>query len=66
MAKTGHIPAQDKLRQLRRLGAHLYVCGPSMQHFKVKRDDLIFDDVAVVEYLTFMAVMQQTDVHIYA
>ena len=43
MAKTGHISAQDKLRQLHTLGAHIYLCGPSMDHFKVDKDDLIID-----------------------
>lgn len=65
LAKSGHIPAQDKLRQLRSLGARIYMCGPSMDHFKVSREDLIFDDLPLVEYLTFMSVMEQADVHIY-
>ncbi len=66
MAKSGHIAAQDKLGQLRNLGAHIYLCGPSMQRFKVDRDDLIFDDVPLVEYLTFMAIMDEADTTIYA
>lgn len=65
LAKAGHIPAQGKLRQLVRLGTQLYVCGPSMEHFKVRREDLIFDDLPIVEYLTFMAVMNRADTPIY-
>ncbi|MFQ5811701.1 MAG: DsrE family protein [Anaerolineae bacterium] len=65
MAKTGHIPPQDKLRQLRELGAHFYVCGPSMEHFKVKKSEFIFDDVIVAEYLTFMEIMNKADIHIF-
>lgn len=65
MTKMGHIPAQDKLRQLRVLGAEIYVCGPSMDHFKVRRDELIFDDLAIVEYLTFMKVMADSDVQLF-
>ncbi|MDH3262094.1 MAG: sulfurtransferase TusA family protein [Acidimicrobiia bacterium] len=65
MTKSGHIPAQDKLHQLRGLGGHLYVCGGSLQPFKVKREDLIFDDLPIVEYLTFMSVMERTDIHLY-
>lgn len=34
-----------------------------MQHFQVKPDDLIFDDVPVVEYLSFMVIMKKADVH---
>jgi predicted peroxiredoxin/TusA-related sulfurtransferase len=65
MARTGHIAAQDKLRQLRSLGAHIYVCGGSLHHFKVKREDFVFDDVPIVEYLTFMSVMEDADIHLY-
>lgn len=65
MTKAGHIPAQDKLRQLRSLGARLYVCGGSLQPFKVNPEDFIFDDLQVVEYLTFMSVMEGADIHIY-
>jgi predicted peroxiredoxin/TusA-related sulfurtransferase len=65
MTKTGHIPAQEKLHQLRSLGARIYMCAPSMQHFKVTTEDLIFDDLPLVEYLTFMAVMEHADIHIY-
>ncbi len=65
MTKTGHIPAQDKLRQLTNLGAHLYACGGSLPHFKVKLDEFVFDDISVVEYLTFMSVMEDSDIQIY-
>ena len=65
MTKTGHIPAQEKLAQLRDLGAHIYVCGGSLDHFKVGREDFIYDDFEIVEYLTFMSVMETADIHIY-
>ena len=65
MTNEGHIPAQEKLRQLRSLGAHLYVCGGSLQPFKVSREDLIFDDLPIVEYLTFMSIMEEADIHLY-
>lgn len=65
MAKAGHLPAQTKLAQLRALGAKLYVCGPSMEHFKVARDQLIFEDLRIVEYLTFMSVMEEADIQLY-
>ena len=66
LSRAGHLPAQDKLRQLRSLGAKIYMCGPSMQHFRVKSDALIFDDLPLVEYFTFMSVMREADAHIYA
>lgn len=65
MARSGHISAQDKLRQLVTLGGHIYLCGPSMQHFKVDREDLFLRDLQIVEYLTFMSVMEQADIHLY-
>jgi predicted peroxiredoxin/TusA-related sulfurtransferase len=65
LARIGHIPPQEKLRQLRELGARLYVCGPSMERFGVKKSDLIFDDVTVCEYLTFIEQMNRADVHIF-
>ncbi len=65
MSRAGHIPAQDKLRQLRSLGAHLYVCGGSMPAFKVRREDLIYDDLPIVEYLTFISVLEDADIQLY-
>jgi TusA-related sulfurtransferase/predicted peroxiredoxin len=65
MTKSGHIPAQEKLRQLRSLGANIYMCAGSMDHFKVSESDLIFDDLPLVEYLTFMAAMERADIHLY-
>jgi len=65
MTKAGHIPAQHKLQQLNALGTHIYVCGGSMQPFKVTKEDLIFEDLPIVEYFTFMAVMDQADIHIF-
>lgn len=65
MTKSGHIPAQDKLRQLHSLGADIYMCGPSMEHFKVRPQDLILADLPGVEYLTFMSVMEGADIHLW-
>lgn len=65
LAKVGHIAPQDKITQLQELGAQLYACGPSMDHYKVDQADLAFDDVIVSEYLTFMEQMHTADVHLY-
>lgn len=65
LSDAGHIPPQEKLRQMRQLGAEIYVCAPSMERFKVAGEDLIFDDIQVVEYLTFMAVMEQAGINMY-
>lgn len=61
----GHLPAQQKIAQLQSLGAHIYVCGPSMEHFNPHPDDLAFNDVVIAEYLTFMEVMANADIHLY-
>jgi predicted peroxiredoxin len=64
LARVGHIPPQDKLRQLQRLGARLFACGPSMEHYKVDPTDLAFDDVTIAAYLTFMEQMDSADIHL--
>jgi predicted peroxiredoxin/TusA-related sulfurtransferase len=66
LEKAGHDAPATKLRQLQALGGRLYVCGPSLAHFHVDPDRLAFDDVAVCEYLSFMEVMRQADVQLYA
>ncbi len=65
LTKAGHIPAQEKLRQLQALGAHLYACAGSMQHFKVAKTDLAFDGVTIAEYLTFMETMARADINVF-
>ncbi|MEW6603038.1 MAG: DsrE family protein [Nitrospirota bacterium] len=65
MAKTGHLPPQEKLSQLKELGARIYMCGPSMQHFGVKKQELIYDDVVIGEYMTFIEVMSRADMRFF-
>ncbi len=65
LIKAGHIPAQEKLRQLQALGAQLYACAGSMQHFKVAKTDLAFANVTIAEYLTFMETMAHADINVF-
>lgn len=65
LSKAGHVPAQEKVRQLQALGARLYLCGPSMQHFKVAMSGLAFREVTVAEYLTFAEVMAGAGIHVF-
>jgi predicted peroxiredoxin/TusA-related sulfurtransferase len=65
MAETGHVPPQEKLRQLQELGARFYACGPSMDHFGVTKADFAFDGVTVSEYVAFMEQMERADIHIF-
>lgn len=66
LAKVGHLPPPDKLRQLQQLGARLYACGPSMEHYKVDADNLAFDNVIIAAYLTFMEQLDSADIHLIA
>lgn len=65
LAKVGHLPPDQKLAQLQELGARLYACGPSMDHFKVAPDDLAFPDVTIASYPTFMEQMDSADMHLF-
>ncbi len=62
---SGHIAPHDKLRQLHDLGADIYACSPSMDRFGVATHELIFSDVTVAEYLTFVDVVVQADAQFY-
>lgn len=64
LERIGHVSPQEKLRQLRRLGARIYACGPSMQHFKVAESELAVEGVIVAEYLTFMEQLDRADIHL--
>jgi predicted peroxiredoxin/TusA-related sulfurtransferase len=64
LAQAGHITPQDKLDQLKMLGAKIYACGPSMQRFKVSKNEFIYEDVIVSEYLTFIEIIKKAEVQI--
>jgi hypothetical protein len=36
-----------------------------MQHFRVARSDLAFDDVTIAEYLILMEVMASADIYVF-
>lgn len=65
LESQGHVAPTEKLRQLQALGGTLYACGPSLEHFGVGPERIVFDDVIVCEYLTFMEVMGQADVQLH-
>jgi predicted peroxiredoxin/TusA-related sulfurtransferase len=62
MAEAGHLPPQEKLAQLRELGAKIYACGPSMDHFGVKRSQLAYPDIIIGEYAVFLEAMSGADI----
>lgn len=65
MAKSGHVPAREKLDQIRQLGGRLYLCGGSMHHYKVRNEDVMYPDVPVIEYLSFVPIMERADIQLY-
>jgi predicted peroxiredoxin/TusA-related sulfurtransferase len=65
LARAGHPPPHEKLAQLRELGARLYVCGPSMEHFKVSEEELLFPDMRIAAYPTFVEEMEAAGVQIF-
>ena len=64
LKKIGHLPPEQKIAQLQELGARIYACGPSMDHYKVDPDDLAFPNVTVAAYSTFMEQMDSADIHL--
>lgn len=65
LERAGHPSPHQKLWQLSELGAQLYICGPSMEHFKVNREDLLFGDAAIAAYPSFVEEMEKAGVQIY-
>ncbi|MDH3249013.1 MAG: DsrE family protein [Acidimicrobiia bacterium] len=65
MANSGHVAAREKLDQIRQLGGRLYLCGGSIPYYKVSREDVIYPDVPVIEYLSFVPIMEQADIQLY-
>ena len=64
LANMGHLPANEKLRQLKEFGSVFYICGGSMDHFGVKEQDLIFNDIIIAEYFTILEVMDKANTKI--
>ncbi len=65
MAESGHIPAREKLDQIRQLGGRVYLCGGSIPYYKVNKEDVIYPDVPVIEYLSFVPIMERADIQLY-
>lgn len=65
LAAAGHEAPPEKIEQLQALGARIFACGPSMEHFRVDPRDLAFDDVTICEYPTFMEQMDSADMHLF-
>ncbi len=64
LERAGHPPAREKLRQLHDLGARIYACGGSMDHFRVTADELL-PGVRVATYPTFVEEMNAAGVQVF-
>lgn len=65
LENMGHPTPHVKLRQLSHLGAKVYICGPSMGHFKVTSADILLPGVQVAAYPTFVGEMNAAGVHVF-
>jgi predicted peroxiredoxin len=65
LESVGHPTPHVKLRQLSHLGAKVYICGPSMDHFKVTPSDILLPGVQVAAYPTFVGEMDAAGVHVF-
>lgn len=63
--RARHPPPHEKLRRLDDLGARIYVCGPSMAHFKVAAEDLFLPRVQISAYPTFVEQMNGAGVQVF-
>lgn len=64
LSRAGHPPPHEKLRQLDDLGARIYVCGGSMEHFKVPAEELL-PGVRIGTYPTFAEEMNAAGVQVF-
>jgi predicted peroxiredoxin/TusA-related sulfurtransferase len=65
LENMGHPTPHVKLRQLSHLGAKIYICGPSMDHFKVTSTEILLPGVQVAAYPTFVGEMNAAGVHVF-
>ena len=66
MEEMGHASPQDKVKQLYRLGAEIFVCHPSMDVFGVTEEDLIVPKAHLAEYVSFLEEMRDANIQLFA
>lgn len=59
------LPAES-IAMLGDLGAHFYVCGPSMFGYGVRAEDLIVKDYTLAAVVTWADLLSRTDVHVFS
>jgi predicted peroxiredoxin/TusA-related sulfurtransferase len=62
LEQMGQSHPHVKLSRLLQLGAHIYVCGPSLDYFGVDPKDFAFSGILISEYPTFIEQMLSANV----
>jgi predicted peroxiredoxin len=57
---------QETIRMLQDLGAHFYVCGPSMFGYGVDKSELIVGDYTIGAVLTWADLLAHSDIHVFS
>jgi predicted peroxiredoxin/TusA-related sulfurtransferase len=61
--KRRRLPFEDVFRLFDN-GVHVYACALSMEDYGLRSEDLLFSNITVAEYPTFVRVMEEADIHI--
>jgi predicted peroxiredoxin/TusA-related sulfurtransferase len=57
---------QETISMLQDLGAHFYVCGPSMYGYRVDKSELIVADYTIGAVLTWADLLAHSDIHVFS
>ncbi|MFQ5891745.1 MAG: sulfurtransferase TusA family protein [Candidatus Methanofastidiosia archaeon] len=57
---------QETITMLDDLGAHFYICGPSMFGYKVQEEELTIEKYTIAAHLTWTDLLANTDIHIFS
>jgi predicted peroxiredoxin/TusA-related sulfurtransferase len=57
---------KESIKILEDLGAHFYICGPSMFGYKVQEEELIVEKYTIAAVTTWVDMLANTDIHIFS
>jgi predicted peroxiredoxin len=57
---------KESLAMLEDLGAHFYLCGPSMFGYGVQEEELIVEKYTIAAVTTWVDLLANTDIHIFS
>jgi predicted peroxiredoxin/TusA-related sulfurtransferase len=64
--KIGQPIPQRSIKILEELGAHFYICGPSMSGYSVHENELIVKEYTIAAVVTWAKLLGNTDIHIFS